>query len=77
MGSQLGLKSVLGLLVGPMAPPSGFLRAQGISADVGIILVSFGVTWDGKIGTKIGLEASGGPHGSPKGPLESPRVPFW
>ena len=76
MGSQLGLKSVLGLLVGPMACPSGSLSVQGchfgrFGGHSGVILGSLGC----QIGAKIGLEASGGPHGSPKGPQGAPWEP--
>ena len=47
--------------------------------DFGVILGSFWVILGSlgcQIGAKIGLEASGGPHGSPKGPLRAQGCHF-
>ena len=64
-GTKMKLKSILKHLVGPMAPPRGFLRAQG--CHFGRFWGRFRVIWGAKLEPKIGLGASGGPHGSPQG----------
>ena len=51
-----------------------------ILAHVGAILVHFGVIWDAKLRPKSVLRHLVGPMApprGPKGPLGSPRVPFW
>ena len=47
-----------------------------MSAHVGIILVHVGVIWDAKMGPKLVLRPSGGPHGCPKGPPEAQGCHF-
>ena len=46
-----------------------------ILAHVGVILVHFGVIWGAKLEPKVGLEAPGGPPGSPKGSQGAPWEP--
>ena len=49
-GAKMKLTSILRHLVGPMAPPRGFLRAQG--CHFGRFGDHFGVIWGGKIKPK-------------------------
>ena len=59
-GAKMKLKSILRHLVGPMAPPRGFLRAQGchfggFGGYFGIIL---GTLWGAKLGEA--MQSAGG-----------------
>ena len=56
----------------------GYLAASGgrLGLDLGFILGAFKNHWGFQIEAKIGLEASGGAHGSPMGALGSPGCHF-
>ena len=90
MGSQLGLNSVLVLLVGPMARPRGFLRSQGchvgrFECHVGSVWDHFGSCWSrfglfwGHLGCKIGAipKPKGRQNGMLRAHVESQLAPNW
>ena len=76
MGSQLGVKSVLGLLLGPLTRPRGqgchfgrFCCHFGPFWGVGVILVDFGFIRDAQLEPKSVLRHLVGPMAPPRGPL--------
>ena len=67
-GAKMKLKSILRHLVGPLAPPRGFLRAQGW--HFGVIL-GFRIMWGAKLKLKSVLRHLVGPMAPPGDPLRA------